>query len=755
MRLRTLILVCSAISFSACSLNTLNEPQVEETGTLSIELQPEIVVQAKSGTNQTGPDKNEFKIEIYKHTSTGLLRLYRDTYENTVGQKITLNAADYTVHARHGDSLGVGFNSIYYAAEAVLPVRPQTDETVMLEAKMACAKVAVVYGDNLMYDWPEFYARVKSTTKGGRKRNLIFSQTETRAGYMPAGSFVVELYVKVGEDWMYYHTPEMLVQPNDFITFNINTEKADGDVALSARIDNGVEVIEKNFEVSSNWLPKDAPVINTLDDNGNDFTNKTYSLIEAANSNLSGLKANIVAPGLINHCYLEVTSDYLRAKGVPEVVDLAQKLDADVETALKGIGLKWLNGMNGQRLGYVDFTGVANWIEQQVCDPENLFSAEFSLRVEDKRQAIGEAQTGAIKFMQGVPLFTFSEIKDYDCWARQIKNIKAQLVSGNPDALVLEYKKSAEGDSAWEVLAPTSKDSETGDMVYNLLDATPGAEYNFRLSYNGNQLTSISRNADTEVASQVGNNGFEEHTYESFKFEYKKYVVGNTMVTDYRTWYQPYKSGETDPWWAVNSTATLDAYVTTQYLTYKTFPTVCMTGQDVYAGNRSILVASIAVGDAASDWDLAGSSGDAVSGELYIGKADNSDEHKNAHVSDGHAFQSRPTSMSFYCKFDCLDSPFKAEIKLYNGSSEIATGSYTSEQASISSWTEVTVPLEYNATDKKADKIYILFVSSSTNSKEFRTTKLNILNTSGSNITTDNVHAGNIIWLDEVVLNYE
>ena len=276
MRLRTLILVCAAISFSACSLNLSDEPQIEETGTLSIELQPEIVVQAKSGTNETGPDKNEFKIEIYKHTPAGLLRLYRDTYENTVGQKITLNAADYTVHARHGDSLGVGFNSIYYAAETVLPVRPQTDETVTLEARMACVKVAVVYGDNLKYDWPEFYARVKSTTKGGRKRNLVFSQTETRAGYMPAGQFVVELYVKVGEDWMYYHSPEMAVQPNDFITFNIDTDKADGGVNLSARVDNGVELIEKNFQVSSSWFPKDAPVINTVDDSGNDFTNKTY-----------------------------------------------------------------------------------------------------------------------------------------------------------------------------------------------------------------------------------------------------------------------------------------------------------------------------------------------------------------------------------------------------------------------------------------------------------------------------------------------
>ena len=748
-----MILVACVSIVSACAEKPFEVEQTQETGTLTVQIEPEIHVDNATKAVSGGPDVNEFKVEIYKYANQGLLRLYRDSYENTVGKPISLNAADYMVHARHGDSLGVGFNAIYYAAQANLTVHPQTDEVVHLEAKMANAKVAVVYGDDLKYDWPEYYAKVKCTTKGGRKRSLQFSQNETRAGYMPAGQFVVELYIKVGEDWMYYHTPEMAVQPNDFITFNVDTEKADGSVTLSATIDNGVEVVEKNVEVSSGWLPKDAPVINTVDNDGNDFSNKTYSLIEAANSNLSGLKANIVAPGLINHCYLEVTSDYLRAQGVPEEVDLAADLDPSVEGVLKAVGLKWMTN-SGQRLGYVDFTGIANWIEQQVCDPGNLFSATFSLRVEDQRQAMGEAQTEPITFEQGKPEFNLYDIPTYNCWAKRIDNVSTLITSGNPDALSVEYKEASAGEDAW-VKCAAGAGSETNGIIYDVAGLEPSTEYMFRARYNGNPLTQVVKTATTEAAVQVGNNGFEEHTYESFAFQYKAGVIFGSTVTEYRTWYQPYKSGETDPWWAVNSTATLDKSVTTQYLHYKCFPTVCMTNQEVYAGSRSIVVASIAVADAASDWDLMGSSGDAVSGELYIGKADNSGEHKNTHISDGHSFPSRPTSMSFYCKFDCHDSPFLAEIKLYNGSTEIASGSIISEQASISSWTKVDVPLTYSHTDRKTDKIYIAFVSSSTNSTGFRTTKLNILNTSGSNITTDNIHAGNIIWLDEVVLNYE
>lgn len=748
-----MILVAIVSIVSACAEKPFEVEQPQETGTLSIQIEPEIRVDNATKAVSGSPDVNEFKVEIYKYANQGLLRLYRDSYENTVGKQISLNAADYMVHARHGDSLGVGFNAIYYAAQANLTVHPQTNEVVRLEAKMANAKVAVVYGDDLKYDWPEYYAKVKCTTKGGRKRSLQFSQNETRAGYMPAGQFVVELYIKVGEDWMYYHTPEMAVQPNDFITFNVDTEKADGSVTLSATIDNGVEVVEKNVEVSSGWLPKDAPVINTVDNDGNDFSNKTYSLIEAANSNLSGLKANIVAPGLINHCYLEVTSDYLRAQGVPEEVDLAADLDPSVEGVLKAVGLKWMTD-SGQRLGYVDFTGIANWIEQQVCDPGNLFSATFSLRVEDQRQAMGEAQTEPITFEQGKPEFELYDIPTYNCWAKRIDNVSTLITSGNPDALSVEYKKASAGEDAW-VKCAAGAGSETNGIIYDVAGLEPSTEYMFRARYNGNPLTQVVKTATTEAATQVGNNGFEEHTYESFAFKYKTYIIGSATTTAYRTWYQPFKSGEIDPWWAVNSTTTLDANVTREYLYYKCFPTVNMTCDNVYSGNRSILIASVAVADAASDWDLAGAAGDCESGELYIGKADNSGEHKNAHISDGHAFSSRPKSMSFYHRFDCHDSPFKAEIILYNGSTVIASGSYTSEAVDVADWTRVDVPLTYTVTNLAATKIYISFISSSTNSTEWRTIKFNVLDTNGKSKTTDNVHAGNIVWFDDVILNYE
>lgn len=744
MRLRTLILVCSGLLAAACAKTSFEENVPQEEGSISIQLAPEIEVKSETKAMAGGPDKNEFKIEIYKYTSSDLVRLYRDSYANTVGQKIKLNSAPYKIHARHGDSLAAGFNSIYYAGQAIVNVRPQTDESVTIEAKMANVKVAVEYGDNLKYDWPEYYVKVKSTTPCGRKRNLQFSQTEKRAGYLPHGNFVVELYVKIGEEWKYYHSPQMEALPNDFITFKVNTEKAESDAVLTARIDRDLEVIEKSLMMSSDWLPKDAPVIVQKDGNGADFGNQTFTIIEANNNRRSDLKADINVPGRIKNCWLEVTSDYLAGLGVPSRVDLAGDLEPSVEQALKSVGLKWMKGMSGQRLAYVDFSGITAWLDQQPCG-SNPFNATFSLDVIDQRQAVGQTQSEPVKFVQGKPAFEFYDIPSYNCWAWKIENITTNVSAGNPERVVLEYKKSTDGESAWTVMTPSAT-SGTRTKDYDLTGLQPGTTYNFRLTYNGNPLTRVTKSATTEVAAQVGNNSFEQHTYETFNFS-----ISWSTAKGSRTWYQLYKSGETDPWWAVNSTATLDNKFTAAYWYYKCFPTVCVTNDNVYAGNRSVILASIAV----NDWGSDAYSGDAVTGEVYIGKADNSGEHKNEHVSNGHSFASRPSSMSFYCKFDCHDSPFGAEIKLYNGSTQIASGSYTSEQASVSSWTRVDIPLTYSHTDRKADKIYIAFASSSTNSTSSRTTTLNVLNTSGSNSKTENIHAGNIVWLDEVVLIYE
>ena len=93
MRLRTLILVGIVCMTSACSEAAFDGSQPQQTGTLSVQMESEICVDNATKAVSGTPDVKDFKIEIYKYASQGLVRLYRDTYENTVDKKIALNAA--------------------------------------------------------------------------------------------------------------------------------------------------------------------------------------------------------------------------------------------------------------------------------------------------------------------------------------------------------------------------------------------------------------------------------------------------------------------------------------------------------------------------------------------------------------------------------------------------------------------------------------------------------------------------------------
>ena len=90
----------------------------------------------------------------------------------------------------------------------------------------------------------------------------------------------------------------------------------------------------------------------------------------------------------IAHCYLDIESGYLqKALGKPEAsfrIDLASVDGADAEI-LKANGFRWMRSMSGQRLAYVDFTGVARMLAGRVYDAGNPFSASISITVEDMR----------------------------------------------------------------------------------------------------------------------------------------------------------------------------------------------------------------------------------------------------------------------------------------------------------------------------------------------------------------------------------
>lgn len=726
------ILTAFVLLTASCT-HAVQEDIPTKQGGVIIRLQQDHRTTATKTTDEL-PDVGEFIVEVTETSSNRLF--FRKKYIDAIDQTINLNQGEHRLFAYYGDKNGIGFNSCYYEADTLFTVQPDSVRNIGATAKLANVKVAVSFGPGLELDYNEYYAEVVASNRG----KLTFTKKETRPGYAPAGDLSLVLYIYVHDKWMCYKTDPVTCKGNDFVTFNVDTERY-GDLAeIQIVISNDAEEVVKDIKVPAEAAPQEGPSLTVSGFSGNKF-----STVEADPTKYSGLKADIVAMGGVRSCILNIKSAYLTSMGIPASIDLASADQSTVES-LEAIGIKFLRQMQGKRLSYVDFSGFVNHVAHNVAyHPDYEASlADFSISVTDNagKSADSETYTVSIDKSQAEVFFN-----DYDVWATKLTGPTLTVTKGDPSKYVLKCVKAS--DMLYTSVQTIQPQSISGNKVkFNgFTGLTGGTGYKVWAVYNGNTYNNTAEKSfTTENAQQVGNNSFEQHTYEIFNFSIKW-----TTSKGSRVWYQLYASGESDPWWAVNSTATLDKEFWASYWYYKCFPTVSVTNNNPYIGSRSVLVASIAIKDDGSEI----SSGDAIQGELYIGKADNSGEHANSHISDGHSFGSRPTSMSFYYKFDCHDSPFAAEIVLYDASGEeVASGKYTSGTSDVSSWTKAEIPLEYTFTNKKVSKIYIRFVSSSTGSTASRNLTLNVLDSSGSAYTTENVHAGNVVWLDYVQLHY-
>ena len=726
------ILMCLVLLAVSCSPVIQDDFSVPQ-GEVVIKLEQDHQTTATK-TAEALPEVGEFIVEVTE-TSSGRL-FYKKKYSDAMDQTLLLNQGEHRLFAYYGDPKGIGFNSCYYVADQLFDVKPNSVNNIDAVARLANVKVAVNFGQGLAYDYSEYYAEVVAANRG----KLVFTKKETRHGYAPAGDLSLVLYVYVQDKWMCYKTEPVTCQGNDFITFNVDTERYGELAGIQVVVSNETEEVVKDIKVPGEAAPQDAPSLSV-----SGFSNNRFSTVEADPAKHSGLKADIVAMGGIGSCVLDLTSSYLSSQGIPSSIDLVCA-DESVISALETVGIRFMRDMGGKRLSYVDFSGFANYVAHNVAyhpDYEQSL-ADFKLTVTDKvgKAAFSDVYTIAIDKSQADVVFS-----DYDVWATKLTGATLTVTKGDPSKYVLKCVKAS--DMMYTSVQTIQPQSVNGNKVKfsNISGLASGTGYKVWAVYNDNAYNNTSdKSFTTENAQQVGNNSFEQHTYETFDFS-----INWTTSKGSRVWYQLYASGESDPWWAVNSTATLDKEFWAGYWYYKCFPTVCVTNENPYIGSRSVVVASIAIDDSASEVK----SGDAIQGELYIGKADNSGERKNSHISDGHSFGSRPTSMSFYYKFDCHDSPFAAEIVLYDAAGEeIASGKYTSGTSDVSSWTRAEVPLDYIFTNRKVSKIYIRFVSSSTGSTESRKIKLNVLNSNGSTYTTEDLHAGNVVWLDYVTLHY-
>lgn len=712
-----LLAICTFTIFASACNSSMQDIE-ENSAEVILSLKADNSHRTKADAEESLPSIEDFTVEIFKK-ATGA-RLYRDTYSNAKDTKIRLNAGDYKLVAFHGDSLGAGFSSAYYQALVPFTIdASQRRVNVSGTAKLANTKVAVNYGEMLKTYYTRFCTSV-FTDKENVSDSLGFSQTETRAGFIPAGTLTVNLYAALpGEKMKYYHTT-VAASPNDFITLNLETNPQQGKISIGIVIDNSVEIVEKEVEMDATDIATGTPEI-TVSDNLKAGTVEFYE-----GDDLDGTTVSVVSPAGFAHAWLETTSDYLKAKGIADKIDLCE-ISADTKAIFSGLGIQILNMGSNTMFSYIDFSGMTNKLKYE----STPFEGSFKLTVEDKNGAQASSSSFALKMLQNDATLSVSED---NAFARSFRKVNVTVTSGKPENYTLQYRsKDGKWTAAEGVITGNSIDYE------KISGITPGTEYEFRAIYNNNPDNSTDTvKVKSEDAAQVGNSDFENWTTETIK-------ISVAWASD-RTldWYLPYTDAS-DAWWAVTSKKSMPTSIlATTKTSVKSFPTVAYS-PDCVSGSRSAHIYTVNVGRLNTD---AIASGTSYAGELFIGTADDSGNHS----TDGHSFSSRPDKFTFKYKFAPKGSEkFYVKIEFKDASGNVLNTLEDTEGPSASDWTAYSTDFSWDDLSKKVANIYLSFKSSSSSSPGVNAAST--LEVAGNADTGG--HFGSSLYVDDIELIYE
>ena len=593
-------------------------------------------------------------------------------------------------------------------------------------AKLANVKARIVFGDALRKDFPTFYATL-SSDKTGATGKLRFAQDETRAGYVAAGGLSLILYAAEEDAEMkYYKAPVIDAKPNDFITFNVNTIPLTGNVCVNVTIDNTVETVEKSFTIDAMDVATDAPII-TL---GGKLASGTVELYEDESLCEEGshdMMADIYVPAGFSHAYLDIASDYLKAKGVPERVDLSN-ITAEVKKAFSDMGIRILSMGEYDRFSYIDFREMPDCLDYEASP----FEGTFTLTVEDRNGSSTSSAPFTIKMLKNKADIHSSAA---NAFARSFRKLEVTAKTGKAEKFSLQYR--AAGSEEWTD-APSGTVSGSTITYAKISGLTPGAQYQMRMIYGGNADNCTDPvTLQCESAAQVGNAGFEDWTTETITIK----VTGLFSKDRTLDWYKPYTS---DKWWDVTSKRSMPTQIlATTGTSVKSFPTVAYSTEHAQ-GSKSAHIYTVNVGSINTDLVASGTS---YAGELFIGTADGSGNHS----SDGHSFASRPDKFTFKYKYSSYNNEtFYVKIEFKNASgTSILSKELTGGGAS--GWTTYSVDLDWSDISKKASSIYICFKSASTGSPKVNANST--LEVAGN--YSQKGHFGSSLYVDDIQMIYE
>lgn len=690
-----------------------------------------------------GLDINEFVLEIFN--SSGI-KFRKELYGDIKDQKIKMNKGSFTAKAYFGDSTATGFNAIYFAGKTNFTVQGESTVPVAIICKMANVKVAVQWGDILQREYTDYSVKIYREGKNG---SLLFSKSETRSGYIPAGDIKMDItLVDAAGNERIYSPRAVACASNDFVTFTIDTkESAKEEVTVSFQLVTDTDNKTESVIIPASLVAKAAPSVETAG-----FTGNSVSLVEGVGVN-GDLQLRITAPGFIEKCEMVSDSDFFPSNW-PEKVDL---LDAgkDVLDMVRSYGIAWSMERGMDKFGIIDLKELAKKIR---VTGDNVNKLKFLI-------ADVKGQTAEVECIFDVKEVTLAikSVPDYDMWATKAY---VELVTNADDPSVFTIESMNGGGSAVLATCQAKLVSRTGDVSrFEITGLTPGTAYHFRANYCKGFKYTEQVSGTTEASQQLVNGNMD--TWSNAKFA----TYGANSIYRYYA-----GNSSSDKAWGTKNTLTMDGVEggtssgTSNQVTAYRWNSCTIPTSDAVSGNaaeiRTMALSRVGLGgtDVGSGFLWANKNIEnavkknyrVYAGTLYTGAADVTASSETPDKR-GISHASRPASLRFSYKYAPYNGDnCKVYAVLYNASGEAiaATDEFTANSA-VGNYTELVLDFKYTKTNSKAASLFVMFQSGVNEGINEKWEYVKAVDGSyDANPWSLDTFVGSVLKIDNVTLNY-
>ncbi len=668
-------------------------------------------VNIDTNLSQTKISAEDLAIRI-ENTRGDILKTWASIAE--VPEFIKVVPGSYKLAAAMGAQSNLpSFNDDYFGGESKFAIEEREQIEVTINAKYISTKVKVDFDtESFENSYDAYKMELKTTTPSDPYRDSL-TYDATTAGmignFMPGTLRMRMIVTPKGDDkeYMFYPKPITGLDSAELRTLKMKIVSTSGTANLQITTDFGYEHTEEiELLLPSAVLPKAAPTV--LPNNfemavpieGNEaLVDKKYS-------------ATILAPGGVKSVKIRSNS--------PSVTELwgghseLEFVGASVEVSnlLSSIGLRWDNSLNSEETANIkynrfniSFGDMFGALTAEVGSEYTDYSFEIEvIDMYNQSNVNSTDESGKFYFTMRVfpPLYGWSAAPSAgNVWSHHAEfDIYSRSTTTKKPTIWIK-----EGDGNWMIaenqIFEQEADKAEGIGVQRIPNLTPSTQYTFRLMM-GNHTTEDFVMA-TEDVQAIENGNME-------KWQAEK--LGTSMHNI--PYYTPAASGESQYWDTNNDRTTSYRQLACTY-GYNSFPAVAYTRQacnGTYAAEvRSISASNIHGLNTTSITQKHSQ----VAGELLIGDFEYID--KTDKITLGKAYATRPESFSFNYTYQPYDSEesFSAEIVLFSGDTEIGRGSYVSAKGEAqNTYTEQKVAIDYSNRRLRADKMGILFKSTTT-----------------------------------------